>query len=339
MQVFHGLAQLKSVTSKILSQRLLCLHSLTGRKGDFQSSIEVQSSYFAYESTEEYSAAYVGTYVRTSAIDNLVLRFLKADGIKRQIISLGAGSDTRYFRLQKSKEYSPDTFVYHELDFKTITTSKISTITQNQNIFQCIPGDIQIPGDSASLHSPTYHIHPVDLRWPSLSEEPVDPSGKLQPLEFIDFSLSTLLISECCLIYLEPAAADAVLDYFAGIFPPETPLGLILYEPLNPFDSFGKVMVSNLASRGIVLRTLRKYHSLEIQKARLQTYGFAENAAADVEYLWEHWTGEDEKQRVAALEMVDEVEEWQLLAQHYCVVWGRRSEHDETWTGWRNLKD
>jgi [phosphatase 2A protein]-leucine-carboxy methyltransferase len=44
----------------------------------------------------------IGTYVRSEAIDDLVMGWLKyagADGKKVQIVSLGAGSDTRFWRL------------------------------------------------------------------------------------------------------------------------------------------------------------------------------------------------------------------------------------------------
>lgn len=46
----------------------------------------------------------IGTYVRTTSIDRLVEDFLKvgtANGsmIKKQIVSVGAGSDTRFWRL------------------------------------------------------------------------------------------------------------------------------------------------------------------------------------------------------------------------------------------------
>lgn len=106
---------------------------------------------------------------------------------------------------------------------------------------------------------------------------------------------------------------------------------MILYEPINPHDAFGKVMVSNLAARGIELQTLKKYGSLAAQKERLKSYGFGGGAeggggigVADVNFLWEE-VNEEEKARVASLEMVDEVEEWRLLAGHYCVVWGWRN--------------
>lgn len=44
----------------------------------------------------------IGTFVRSEAIDELVLRWLQASrshGTRCQIVSLGAGSDTRFWRL------------------------------------------------------------------------------------------------------------------------------------------------------------------------------------------------------------------------------------------------
>lgn len=304
---------------------------------DHQSRYE---SSFGQGHAELHSGACTGTYVRTSAIDNLIHRFLSVEPhVKKQIISLGAGSDTRYFRLQASEEYAPKSIIYHELDFQTNTSSKIKTIVQIQALHQCVPGPLEVTSDRARLHSQTYHIHPVDLRCPFPCEGSSDQITEPVPLEHIDVTLPTLLISECCLIYLEPAVADAVLNYFASIFRAGTPLGLVLYEPINPFDSFGKVMVSNLAARGIVLQTLQKYHSLEIQKARLRKHGFDGAAAADVDFLWENWISVEEKERIAALEMLDEVEEWRLLAQHYCIAWGWKTKGDAAWDAWRQLND
>lgn len=44
----------------------------------------------------------VGTHHRTAAIDLLVDKFLDQAGPNAQIVSLGAGSDTRYWRLRVS---------------------------------------------------------------------------------------------------------------------------------------------------------------------------------------------------------------------------------------------
>lgn len=280
------------------------------------------------ETPKRYPIINRGTYIRTTAIDELVTRFLATDVEQtKQVISLGAGSDTRYFRLV-SKDPSLK-IVYHELDFATNNETKIAAIKRSPELLKVIHAhmqahsdeELQIAADGASLQSPTYNIHAIDLR--SLATALPEALPKLAN---ISSTLPTLLLSECCLIYLPPTAADAVLTAFTKhIIDPATPLSTIIYEPIRPFDSFGQVMISNLAQRGIVLQTLQKYASLSAQKARLKIAGLVSGQqAADVDFLFNRWIGENEKVRVGRCEMLDELEEWVLLAKHYCVAWGWR---------------
>ncbi|RMD40394.1 hypothetical protein DV735_g4712, partial [Chaetothyriales sp. CBS 134920] len=140
-----------------------------------------------------------GTYIRTTGIDKIVQAFLSSapSQQRKQIISLGAGSDTRYFRL----------------------------VAQHPDIDR--------------------HL--------------------------------------CCLIYLSPDEADAVLEYFCnggGLFhnnnsnAEPAPLAIVIYEPILPHDAFGRTMVSNLTARGIHLQTLHRYADLRQQKTRLERNGF-----------------------------------------------------------------
>lgn len=230
--------------------------------------------------------------------------------------------------------------MYHELDFAANTTYKIQKIQASPALRQLLGESSRIVASETEIHTPEYHLHALDLR--DLDPSQCSSAAAVGTLEQIHTDIPTLLISECCLIYLTPSTADAVVHHLTVLFPPTTPLGLILYEPINPFDSFGKVMVSNLAARGIMLQTLHKYGSLEAQKVRLKAYGFASGARAeDVLGLYEGWVGEKEKARVARLEMMDEVEEFQMLARHYCVAWGWRdgesADGREAWDGWREL--
>ncbi|KAJ5904514.1 hypothetical protein N7504_006897 [Penicillium tannophilum] len=280
-----------------------------------------------------------GTYVRTTAIDQLVAQFLgpySPDAThKKQIISLGAGSDTRVFRLLASRQ--PSDLVYHELDFAVNTTAKIHAIRSTPRLQKVLgidssSQDVTVSEAGDSLHSPSYHIHPLDLRSLSSSTSP-------EILPGIDTTLPTLLISECCLIYLLPTEAAEVVSFFTErLFQPTTPLGLILYEPIRPDDAFGRTMVSNLATRGIQLQTLHKYATLKAQRTRLHEQGFVSGqAVADIEFLWERWVDEKEKERVSRLEMLDEMEEWQLLARHYCIAWGWRDDA-AAFQGWTMLQ-
>ncbi|KAJ5096853.1 hypothetical protein N7456_007574 [Penicillium angulare] len=301
-----------------------------------------------------------GTYVRTTAIDQLVGRFLESPSQgdskqTKQIISLGAGSDTRVFRLLASRPRS--SLVYHELDFAVNTITKIRAIRSTPLLQQALgiessSQDVTVSEAGDELHTPSYHIYPLDLRSLATCSAPSDLLPRVDP------TLPTLLISECCLIYLSPTEAEQVVSFFTErLFAPPSnppdaqnattqgskitaPIGLILYEPIRPDDPFGRTMVSNLATRGIQLQTLHKYSSLEAQRSRLREHGFTSGqAVADIEFIWDRWVPEDEKERVSRLEFLDEMEEWQLLARHYCIAWGWREGEDTiAFNGWTALQ-
>ncbi|KAF3906682.1 hypothetical protein ABW20_dc0110190 [Dactylellina cionopaga] len=249
---------------------------------------------------------------------------------RKQIISLGAGSDTRFFRLATNNNLS---LLYHEFDFPQVTIRKIEAIQKNKELSSIISGfatngpqngpdgepTFQVDLRTGSLHSHNYHIHPIDLRT-------LKPGTPLQT--GIDPTLPTLFISECCLIYLSPNEADDIFRWITTSFgqPSESTsngVGIVLYEPIGGDDSFGKVMIRNLSQRGIVLRTLQRYSTLERQKERMRALGFKTGmGACDVNFIHDQWVEPREKERMDKLELLDEREEWVLLAKHYCIAWG-----------------
>ena len=253
-----------------------------------------------------------GTYVRSTAIDTLVLRFLQAEpGTRKQIISLGAGSDTRLLRLVGDHAGKAGV-VYHELDFETNVAAKRAVFERSPALADRLQ---RIKDDGCA-----YYLHAADLR-------DLPPS-----LPGIEVDLPTLILSECCLCYMPPEQATTAIKYFTDQI--SKPTALIVYEPIRPFDAFGKTMVSNLASRGIHMQTLKRYSSLDAQRQRLRLAGFDKQGARDVHQTWEsgQWISESERERIEKLEWLDEVEEWKLLASHYCVAWGWKGAlFDEAW--------
>lgn len=279
-----------------------------------------------------------GTYVRTSAIDRLVDNFLtttidahassESTAPLAQIISLGAGSDTRFFRLSSTRRQH---ILYHELDFLDNVQAKLTAMSTTSKLSHMLP-NMQISPDRSSLRSTNYNLHSIDLRDLASTTPPSIPH--LSP------HLPTLLLSECCLCYLPPQTTSSILAYFTSTIPTAS-LALILYEPIRPYDSFGKTMLANLASRGIELQTVKRYYSLDAQRLRLKNAGFVSGqGAADVEqiYYGNEWVGEAERDRVERLEWLDEVEEWKLLASHYCVAWGWRDGDDKVFgEAWKHV--
>lgn len=242
---------------------------------------------------------------------------LAAPSSPKQIVSLGAGTDTRFFRLQDS--HPAARLTYHEIDFPTNTVAKMASIRKHPQLHRKLK---HMPPDSDTYHSDTYNIHALDLR--SLAASSKDAA--LPELANLDATVPTLILSEMCLVYLQAATVQAIvstlLTHYLG---PSTPASLILYEPILPQDAFGRTMISNLQTRNIHLHTLTVYPELGDQRARLKGYGFEAVARAeDTSYIWRKWVSAEEKERVGSLEFLDELEELELLLRHYCVAWGWR---------------
>ena len=304
-----------------------------------------------------------GTYIRTAAIDRLIEAFLGFDADRpRQIISLGAGSDTRFFRFRK--RYAQIDLAYHEFDFPLNTKQKIRQM-QTVDFYQAISkewgvdwtpeGRVVYEDDAKEppcFHLETgksnYYLHSLDLRsLVARDQTPGAVEGNLSRWK-ISIAIPTVILSECCLIYLSPEEADATLSYFSKPFRENyAPIGVVIYEPIRPNDAFGKTMVSNLTARGIHLQTLHAHDTLKSQQERLWKQGLKSDAnqqgeegaegeaaakdrvsvvdggaeAADIDFLWRTWIDDREKQRIEKLEWMDELEEFTLLARHYCAVW------------------
>ncbi|TGJ86220.1 hypothetical protein E0Z10_g2511 [Xylaria hypoxylon] len=265
-----------------------------------------------------------GTYTRTTALDRLIGSFLSAtDGQERQIVSLGAGTDTRAFRLFNKESQAK--LIYHEVDFPTVIARKYHLVRS----IPALRAVIQRPGSIDRTHTwrdedlpdgSQYWCYGLDLR--DLSKPDVTPLAGLRT------DVPTLLLSECCLCYLEVTEASKVIKYFTDRI---SCLSSVIYEAVHPNDPFGKQMVSNLAARRIRMPTLEEYTDPSTQEARLRDAGFDSVHSLTIERIWEDWISPDEKERVDNLEGLDEVEEWSLLADHYSVSWddvGSETDYD-----------
>ncbi|CAJ0549611.1 Ff.00g032240.m01.CDS01 [Fusarium sp. VM40] len=286
-----------------------------------------------------------GTYTRTVSLDTLIESFLSEDesvepgSAPKQIISLGAGTDTRPFRLFATK--SRPGLVYHELDFEVVTSKKLRTVQATPVLRSILTNATQVNERSWSSKpsGSEYYCHGQDLRGFSVSESKTEGNDtQSQPQDQPEVTLPglrtdipTLLLSECCLCYLSVTEASDVINFFGSRIPN---LATIIYEPIRPGDAFGKMMVSNLAARRIQMPTLQMYPTPGDQRARMSKAGFKMVHHMTIEDIWQTWVPPEEKQRVDSLEGLDEVEEWKLLAAHYIVLWASKG---NGFGGWGNV--
>lgn len=79
----------------------------------------------------------IGTFLRTWSIDRLVNAFLAGEG-QRQIVSLGAGTDTRFFRIASNATQAARLAKYIEVDFPEATTKKAMTIRKQSKLAELL---------------------------------------------------------------------------------------------------------------------------------------------------------------------------------------------------------
>ncbi|QPG73098.1 hypothetical protein FOA43_000403 [Brettanomyces nanus] len=269
-----------------------------------------------------------GTWLRTSSISMIIDDFMKQnEGENVQILSLGAGNDTRAFELLPKYH---KTLQYFELDFPDSCKVKKFTILTDKRLYaklfvEASANASQLPTDYLSfsssdgkLDSNCYHLIPSDLR--KLRKEMI-------PANF-DWTKKTLVLSECCICYMGTEESNQLLEYLrkwliSGLF--------VVYEPMGGQETqdsrYGEVMVRNLKTRGIEMPNLMVYNTIEKQEARFKGFGIdlKDLVVCDLKFIYYNWIVRNSIMRISQLEMLDEIEELNLINSHYTLIvasWG-----------------
>ncbi|CAI2166417.1 16059_t:CDS:2 [Funneliformis geosporum] len=252
-----------------------------------------------------------GSYVRNAGLDILITKFLEVGegNLKKQIVSLGAGSDTRYFHF---KITSRNFHKYFEIDFPEITSKKVAIIRRNNDLLDLIGTNMQIGKGGTEIYAPDYCLMSGDLRsWADNLVPRLKEHG-------FDQSIPTLFLSECVLIYMDPIDSNKIVQWVGD----NMKLAMfIVFEQILPNDPFGSVMLQNLRAINIELRGIYAYPDLQSQKDRYLLRGWTHAEAVDINEIHDKHIDSKELFRISKLEFLDELEEWRLLAAHYCIAW------------------
>jgi hypothetical protein len=227
---------------------------------------------------------------------------MASDAPTVQIVSLGAGLDTTYWNI---RGHTARSFKYIEVDFKSVFDRKLDIIASHPEL--AVEGSRH---DDLFL-SPQYCFVACDMR----------DSAKLaaQLKAVCDLTVPTLFIVECVFVYIERPCVDAILQV-VGLF---EHCALVSYDMINPHDAFGRMMIENLLTRDIHLPGLLTCPSLETQVSRFRQV-FPSVEALTMLDVYRTAVDPAERQRIERLEWLDELEEWEMISSHYCMVLGAK---------------
>uniref|UniRef100_A0A287AK95 Leucine carboxyl methyltransferase 1 n=1 Tax=Sus scrofa TaxID=9823 RepID=A0A287AK95_PIG len=228
-----------------------------------------------------------GYFGHVHSVSQLIKAFLRKTGCNCQILNLGAGMDTTFWRL-KDEDLLPSK--YFEIDFPMIVMRNLHSIKLKPLLSKPIldlHSEDTLQMDGHTLDSTRYAIIGADLRdIPELEE-------KLKKCN-MNTQLPTLLVAECVLVYMTPEQSANLLKWAANSF--ETAM-LINYKQVNMDDRFGQIMIENLRRR--------EWRP----KERLLSSGWESASAVDMVELYSKLPrAEVSRYGIESLEFLDEME-------------------------------
>ena len=241
-----------------------------------------------------------GYYARNESIWMILKHFISLNNGKCQIVNLGAGLDTIYWRLH---DESLLPLKYVEVDFGEVVSKKLHMIKQSK-LLQSKLENLEIKSDS--LKSDVYNFIKCDLRDISLLTSLLGLTG-------IEQNVPTLFLAECVLIYMPVQSSTDIIKWVADYFSDSV---FVNYEPFNMNDNFGKTMVNNLKSRQCWLVGKDACISLATEKDRFLCNGWSSVVCKD---MWSVYNCLPDKRRIEVIEFLDETELFQQLLIHYCL--------------------
>uniref|UniRef100_A0A673I7K9 tRNA wybutosine-synthesizing protein 4 n=1 Tax=Sinocyclocheilus rhinocerous TaxID=307959 RepID=A0A673I7K9_9TELE len=232
-----------------------------------------------------------GYYVRWKAVDHCLKQFFHATQScsRRQILSLGAGFDSLYFRLHAEGALGGVTVF--EVDFPEVARRKAALINSNTCLKDMLPDR-----ETVSNQSGHYNLIGVDVRKEQEVEVTLSGAG-------LQWDAPTLVLSEVVLTYMETQWSDAVIGWAAKLLPQSV---FVMYEQIHPDDPFGRVMQNHFLKLNSTIHALKQYPDTVAQTQRFIQKGWEKCVCLDMNQFYFDLLLEDERQRVEGLEPFDE---------------------------------
>ena len=186
---------------------------------------------------------HAGYFCRFKVISEIFEKVL-AGGFA-QVVVLGAGSDTAFWRLRIGEEHPH--INWFEIDFPKNLEFKSEKMEKTSH------------GQFAN-----YFPVPGDLRETAIIENALVKAG-------IDLSAKTFLISEVVLAYLTAECSTNVIRWIASKF---CECLFVEFEQINPTSTFGRVMTQHFEKIQSPIQTIEHLPTIDDRLARFKNAGF-----------------------------------------------------------------
>jgi tRNA wybutosine-synthesizing protein 4 len=271
-----------------------------------------------------------GTHARVMCMDRVIKTFI-ATRENPHIVMLGSGKDTTFFRYTSGyfQDPVPATTIddetssikrvtWYEVDHPSMIQTKASKVRQHEAIFKSKVTPHSSGGFTVTKHNSQCHLVGHDLR-----DAPADFLDKLSQHGLNPSSDSILFVSECVQMYLIETASQNLWIHLRQTCPDAC---LALFDPIvghSGNSRFGGMMEQNLLRLGVVTRdsSVLQTRTLSKHLEKLVTLsGWAQAVGCDMWSAYHTLMTAEQRQQATEVEVLDEVEEWRLIMQHYCLV-------------------
>ncbi|KAM4687228.1 tRNA wybutosine-synthesizing protein 4 [Rhinophrynus dorsalis] len=263
-----------------------------------------------------------GYCVRSQAVSVCISEFLQdTQGYEyRQVVSLGCGFDSLYFRL-RAELGSPMELCVWEVDFPPVVQRKRHVIEQTETLRNLLDSCETPPSNGhVVLSAGQYKLLGVDLSDTVLLDCVLEQSG-------LRWDCPTLILGEVVLCYMDPAQSTSLIGWASERF---TDARFVLYEQCFPDDPFGQVMMSHFLSLNSPLRSVATFPRIQDQEKRFLQKGWSRCRVLDMNQFSLSCVPVSERLRIEALEPFDEFEELHLKCSHYFILVASRGSLSET---------
>jgi tRNA wybutosine-synthesizing protein 4 len=259
-----------------------------------------------------------GYFARSECFAKVLELFLErtSGAPSRQVVFLGPGYDTSPLIPYVRGEENVFTF---EVDFPDIMSKKVELYRAEADIVSLLEKGPR-EGASEETADPTTSSSIVKMGPLSFIAQDLR-SAQLVVSDLVAAGLRgdvpTLVLSECVLVYVPKTE---VLDLCARLGSLLQDAVWLTYDMITPNDLYGRNMIKNLEAAGFGIPGIKDFPTLDQQKSRFLETGWGDARSCTMQHYFDKVMPAAQKARVCVLELLDEVEEFNLLMSHYSLT-------------------